>query len=181
MWSETARRQYRREDRRYANGTADALWAVVEPHLPAAKIPRTGGLATPARFSEPLDGAALPCAWRAAGLWETSKSVKTTESGGPGYACARARHSHDPCDASRRITGRQRHIITTPRDAPRRRSSSATIAPPAARCCRGARLTWSQLPAGQGLLGSYEPRGVLASVRLCAPLARSTLHLIRSL
>jgi len=37
MWTETTRRQYRREDLRYASDMTDAEWAVIEPHLPAAK------------------------------------------------------------------------------------------------------------------------------------------------
>jgi transposase len=37
MWTETARKQYRREDLRYASDMTDAEWALVEPHLPAQK------------------------------------------------------------------------------------------------------------------------------------------------
>jgi len=37
MWTETTRRQYRREDLRYASDMTDAEWALIEPHLPAAK------------------------------------------------------------------------------------------------------------------------------------------------
>ena len=37
MWIETTRRQYRREDLRYASDMSDAEWALIEPHLPAAK------------------------------------------------------------------------------------------------------------------------------------------------
>jgi len=37
MWTETTRRQYRREDLRYASDMSDAEWALIEPHLPAAK------------------------------------------------------------------------------------------------------------------------------------------------
>jgi transposase len=37
MWTETTRRQYRREDLRYASDMTDAEWAVIEPYLPAAK------------------------------------------------------------------------------------------------------------------------------------------------
>src|SRR6266567_5112797 len=37
MWTETARKQYRREDLRYASDMTDAEWALIEPHLPASK------------------------------------------------------------------------------------------------------------------------------------------------
>jgi transposase len=37
MWTETTRRQYRREDLRYASDMTDAEWALIEPHMPAAK------------------------------------------------------------------------------------------------------------------------------------------------
>jgi len=37
MWTETTRRQYRRQDLRYASDMTDAEWALIEPHLPAAK------------------------------------------------------------------------------------------------------------------------------------------------
>ena len=37
MWTETTRRQYRREDLRYASDMTDTEWALIEPHLPAAK------------------------------------------------------------------------------------------------------------------------------------------------
>src|SRR5271169_6770071 len=37
MWTETTRRQYRREDLRYASDMTDAEWALIEPYLPAAK------------------------------------------------------------------------------------------------------------------------------------------------
>lgn len=37
MWTETTRQQYRREDLRYASDMTDAEWALIEPHLPAAK------------------------------------------------------------------------------------------------------------------------------------------------
>jgi len=37
MWTETTRRQYRREDLRYASDMTAAEWALIEPHLPAAK------------------------------------------------------------------------------------------------------------------------------------------------
>ena len=37
MWTETTRRQYRRDDLRYASDMTDAEWLLIEPHLPAAK------------------------------------------------------------------------------------------------------------------------------------------------
>jgi putative transposase len=37
MWTETTRRQYRREDLRYASDMTDAEWALIEPPMPAAK------------------------------------------------------------------------------------------------------------------------------------------------
>src|SRR6266849_10435549 len=37
MWTETARRQYRREDLRYASDMTDAEWALISPHLPGQK------------------------------------------------------------------------------------------------------------------------------------------------
>src|SRR5712691_3653579 len=37
MWTETTRRQYRREDLRYASDMTDAEWALIEPHMPRQK------------------------------------------------------------------------------------------------------------------------------------------------
>jgi transposase len=37
MWTETTRRKYERGGRRYASDLSDAEWAVIEPHMPAAK------------------------------------------------------------------------------------------------------------------------------------------------
>ena len=37
MWTETTRRQCRRDDLRYASDMTDAEWALIELHLPAAK------------------------------------------------------------------------------------------------------------------------------------------------
>src|SRR6476660_613931 len=79
MWTETAREQYRREDRRYASDTTDAEWALIEPPMPGQKalgrprIVRPGCCRRPALhfadgvsmasatalFSEAVDGAAL--------------------------------------------------------------------------------------------------------------------------
>jgi transposase len=37
MWTETTRRKYEREGRRYATDLTDAEWRLIEPHMPAAK------------------------------------------------------------------------------------------------------------------------------------------------
>src|SRR5437763_6261643 len=37
MWTEITRQKYGREGRRYASDVTDAEWALVEPHMPAAK------------------------------------------------------------------------------------------------------------------------------------------------
>src|SRR2546421_7901455 len=37
MWTEITRQKYGREGRRYASDVPDAEWALVEPHMPAAK------------------------------------------------------------------------------------------------------------------------------------------------
>ena len=38
MWTETTRRQYRREELRYASDMTDAEWALIEPHMPTQKV-----------------------------------------------------------------------------------------------------------------------------------------------
>jgi transposase len=38
MWTETTRRQYWREDLRYASDMTDAEWALIEPHMPTQKV-----------------------------------------------------------------------------------------------------------------------------------------------
>jgi transposase len=46
-WTETTRRQYRRDDLRYASDTIDDEWALIEPHLPPPRRlgrPRTTDL-----------------------------------------------------------------------------------------------------------------------------------------
>ena len=79
-WTETTRRQYRREDLRYASDMTDDEWALIEPHLPPPRRlgrPRTTDLRAvvdallyilasgcqwrllPSRFSALLDGAAV--------------------------------------------------------------------------------------------------------------------------
>src|SRR5258705_13916705 len=37
MWTETTRRKYEREGRRYASDLTSAEWRLIEPHMPAAK------------------------------------------------------------------------------------------------------------------------------------------------
>jgi transposase len=92
MWTETTRRQYRREDLRYASDMTDAEWALIEPHLPAAKRlgrPRCVALRAVVEALLYLLRTASPWrllphdfpnrstvqryfyAWQAAGLWET--------------------------------------------------------------------------------------------------------------
>jgi len=92
MWTETTRRQYRREDLRYASDMTDAEWALIEPHLPAPKRlgrPRCVALRAVVEALLYLLRTASPWrllphdfpnrstvqryfyAWRAAGVWET--------------------------------------------------------------------------------------------------------------
>jgi len=92
MWTETTRRQYRREDLRYASDMTDAEWALIAPHLPAAKrlgrprcVPLRGVVeallyllrtASPWRllprdFPNRSTVQRYFYAWQAAGLWET--------------------------------------------------------------------------------------------------------------
>src|ERR1700756_3180578 len=37
MWTEITRQKYVREEQRYASDLTDAEWALIEPHMPAAK------------------------------------------------------------------------------------------------------------------------------------------------
>jgi transposase len=37
MWTEITRRKYERKGQRYASDVTDAEWALIEPHMPAAK------------------------------------------------------------------------------------------------------------------------------------------------
>lgn len=92
MWTETTRRQYRREDLRYASDMTEAEWALIEPHLPAAKRlgrPRCVPLRRVVEALLYLLRTAAPWrllprdfpnrstvqryfyAWQAAGLWQT--------------------------------------------------------------------------------------------------------------
>ena len=92
MWTETTRRQYRRDDLRYASDMTDPEWALIEPHLPAAKPlgrPRCVPLRAVVEALLYLLRTASPWrllprdfpnrstvqryfyAWQAAGVWET--------------------------------------------------------------------------------------------------------------
>jgi transposase len=92
MWTEITGRQYRRQDLRYASDMTDAEWALIEPHLPAAKrlgrprcVPLRGVVeallyllrtASPWRllprdFPNRSTVQRYFHAWQAAGLWET--------------------------------------------------------------------------------------------------------------
>lgn len=92
MWTETTRRQYRREDLHYASDMTEAEWALIEPHLPAAKRlgrPRCVPLRRVVEALLYLLRTAAPWrllprdfpnrstvqryfyAWQAAGLWQT--------------------------------------------------------------------------------------------------------------
>jgi transposase len=65
-WTETTRRKYRRDGLRYASGTTDEEWAVVEPLLPAVRRlgrPRTCDLRT--IVNAILYVLATGCQWRA--------------------------------------------------------------------------------------------------------------------
>jgi len=65
-WTETTRREYRRDGLRYASGTTDEEWAVLEPLLPTARRlgrPRTCNLRT--IIEAILYILATGCQWRA--------------------------------------------------------------------------------------------------------------------
>lgn len=92
MWTKTTRRQYRREDLRYASDMSEAEWAVIAPHLPAAKrlgrprrVPLRGVVEAllyllrtaapwrllPRDFPNRSTVQRYFYAWRRAGLWKT--------------------------------------------------------------------------------------------------------------
>ncbi len=64
-WTETTRRQYRRDDLRYASDMTDAEWALIEPHLPP---PRRLGRPRTTELRSVVDGLlyilATGCQWR---------------------------------------------------------------------------------------------------------------------
>ena len=64
-WTETTRRQYRREDLRYASDTTDAEWALIAPHLPP---PRRLGRPRTTELRSVVDALlyilATGCQWR---------------------------------------------------------------------------------------------------------------------
>ena len=65
MWTEITRRKYEREGQRYASNVTDAEWALIEPHMPAAKPlgrPREIGLR--AVLDAILYIARTGCQWR---------------------------------------------------------------------------------------------------------------------
>src|ERR1700682_1975241 len=65
MWTEITRRKYEREGQRYASDVTDAEWALIEPHMPAAKPlgrPREIGLR--AVLDAILYIARTGCQWR---------------------------------------------------------------------------------------------------------------------
>jgi transposase len=64
-WTETTRRQYRRDDLRYASDMTDAEWALIEPHLPP---PRRLGRPRTTELRSVVDALlyilATGCQWR---------------------------------------------------------------------------------------------------------------------
>src|SRR5258705_2499699 len=65
MWTEITRRKYEREGQRYASDLTDGEWALIEPHMPAAKRlgrPRETGLR--AVLDALLYIARTGCQWR---------------------------------------------------------------------------------------------------------------------
>ena len=64
-WTETARRQYRREGLRYASDLMDAEWELIEPFMPAAKrIGRPRRTALRSVMNAILYLASTGCQWR---------------------------------------------------------------------------------------------------------------------
>jgi transposase len=65
-WTETTRRQYRREGLRYASDLTDAEWALIEPFLPApAKVGRPRKTDLRRLVEAILYMASTGCQWRA--------------------------------------------------------------------------------------------------------------------
>src|SRR5258705_4445136 len=67
MWTETTRRKYEREGRRYASDLTDAEWGLIEPHMPAAKpLGRPREIELRAVLDAILYIARTGCQWRMA-------------------------------------------------------------------------------------------------------------------
>ena len=65
MWTEITRRKYEREGQRYASDVTDAEWALIEPHMPAAKpLGRPREIELRAVFDAILYIARTGCQWR---------------------------------------------------------------------------------------------------------------------
>lgn len=65
MWTEITRRKYEREGQRYASDVTDAEWALIEPHMPAAKaLGRPRATALRAVLDAILYIARTGCQWR---------------------------------------------------------------------------------------------------------------------
>src|SRR5437016_13385703 len=80
MWTETTRRRYEREGRRYASDLTDAEWGLNEPHMPAAKpLGRPREIELRAVLDAILYIARTGCRWRV--LPKDVPAVTT----GPGY------------------------------------------------------------------------------------------------
>src|SRR5271155_1949023 len=64
MWTEITRRKYEREGQRYASDVTDAEWALIEPHMPAAKpLGRPREIELRAVFDAILYIARTGCQW----------------------------------------------------------------------------------------------------------------------
>ncbi|HYZ40299.1 MAG TPA: IS5 family transposase, partial [Stellaceae bacterium] len=65
MWTEITRRKYERGGQRYASDLTDAEWALIEPHMPAAKpLGRPREIALRAVLDAILYIARTGCQWR---------------------------------------------------------------------------------------------------------------------
>jgi len=64
-WTEITRPQYQRKGLRYASDLAQAEWAIIEPHLPAAKpLEQARKITSMAIVNALLDIARMGCQWR---------------------------------------------------------------------------------------------------------------------
>jgi len=65
MWTEITRRKYEREGQRYASDLTDTEWALIEPHMPAAKrLGRPRATELRSVFDAILYIARTGCQWR---------------------------------------------------------------------------------------------------------------------